>query len=246
MSYTVRAIYNGECQVAGHHTYYQGNPEERRPFPLLVWLIEGADGPLLIDTGLYNVDEMNQGAAHVLAEPITQQPEHEIRVQLEKYGYRPEDIHHVFITHLHFDHVDQLDLYTNARIVVSKRGLEEALASEQSWAPSKTLELLSQTARDRTLAVDDDEVLPGIEVVWVGGHSPCSQVVYVRTSQGDVAFPGDAIFRVDQLESKIPIGIFHDLDQARVSIDTLNDREAIVLPSHDPAVFERFPEGVIG
>ena len=55
-----------------------------------------------------------------------------------------------------------------------------------------------------------------------------------------------AIFRVDQLASEIPIGIWHDLDDARGAIDKLNVRQAIVLPSHDPDVFARFPEGLIG
>ena len=238
MSYTIRPLLNGICQVAGHHAYYKGDPDARYPFLLLVWLVEGPRGPMLVDTGLEHVAEMNEGAAHVLAEPIVQRPEEDIRA--------PEDIRCVFITHLHFDHIDQLDLYSNARYVVSKRGLEEALATDPSWAPAKTLELLSETAKHRTLAIDDDEVYPGIDVVWTGGHSPCSQVVYVRTESGDVALAGDAIFRIDQLESNIPIGIYHDLDDARAAIDKLNSRQAIVLPSHDPAVFERFPDELIG
>ena len=246
MTYTIRPLLNGTCQVAGHHAYYQGDPEARYTFLLLVWLIEGPEGPMLVDTGLTHVDDMNQGAAHVLAEPIVQTPEEDICAQLQRHGHTPADIRCVFITHLHFDHVDQLDLYENARLVVSKRGLAEALATDPSWAPAKTLALLDDSAKHRTIAVDDDEIYPGIDVVWTGGHSPCSQVVYMRTAVGDVALAGDAIFRVDQLESGVPIGIWHDLNDARQAIDKLNARQAIILPSHDPDVFARFPEGVIG
>ena len=66
MTYTIRPLLNGTCQVAGHHAYYQGDPEARYTFLLLVWLIEGPEGPMLVDTGLTHVDDMNQGAAHVL------------------------------------------------------------------------------------------------------------------------------------------------------------------------------------
>lgn len=136
MSYTIHALINGECQVAGHHAYYQGNPDERYRFLLIVWLIEGPQGPMLVDTGLFHVDDMNQGAAHVLAEPIVQTPAQDIRAQLKRHGYAPEDIRCVFITHLHFDHVDQLDLYSNARYVVSQRGLQEALGTAKNAGPT--------------------------------------------------------------------------------------------------------------
>lgn len=150
MSYSIRALVNGECQVSGRYTYHQGNDEERYRFLLIVWLIEGPQGPILVDTGLTHVDEMNAGAAHVLAEPIVQMPAQDICTQLKTHGYSPEDIRCVFISHLHFDHVDQLDIYRNARIVVSKRGLDQALSQELSWAPQKTLDLLTKTAKERT------------------------------------------------------------------------------------------------
>ena len=101
---------------------------------------------------------MNRGAAHVLATPIVQPREEATLTQLARHGYRPEDIEYVFITHLHFDHVDQLDLYTNAKIVISARGLAAATANpgwRGSWAPGKTLEGLTNLWKDRVIAVDD-------------------------------------------------------------------------------------------
>ena len=61
MRYTIRPLSNGECVIAGHHAFYQGNPEERYPFMLFVWLIEGGDKPMLVDAGLYDVGEMSEG-----------------------------------------------------------------------------------------------------------------------------------------------------------------------------------------
>jgi len=249
MRYTIRPLRNGECMIAGHHAFYEGNPDERYPFGLFVWLIEGGGKPILVDAGLSDVAEMNRGAAHVLAKPIIQPRQETTLEQLNRHGYRPEDIGYVFITHLHFDHVDQLDLYTNAEIVVSARGLAAATANPGwvgSWAPGKTLEGLTNTWKDRVIAVDDAEVVPGISVLWIGGHTPCSQAICVQTAQGEAILTGDTVSLLGNIEKQIPMGIHHDLDECRAALKKLAERKAIILPSHDPGVFDRFPEGVIG
>ncbi len=249
MNYTIRPLPNGECVIAGHHAFYRGNPEERYPFMLFLWLIEGGVKPMLVDAGLHDVQDMNRGAAHVLAEPIIQLPEQATITQLARHGYRPEDVGYVFITHLHFDHVDQLELYTNAKIVVSARGLAAATANPGwvgSWAPGKTLEGLTNTWKERVIAVDDAEVVPGIRVMWIGGHTPCSQAICVQTTQGEAILTGDTVSLLANIEKQIPMGIYHNLKECRAALKKLAQKDAIILPSHDPGVFDRFPEGVIG
>jgi glyoxylase-like metal-dependent hydrolase (beta-lactamase superfamily II) len=246
MHYTIRPLRNGECVVAGHHAFYQGNPSERYTFTLFVWLIEGGDKPMLVEAGLYDVAEMNRTAAHVMAEPIVQPPEQATLAQLARHGYQPEDIGHVFITHMHFDHVDQLDLYTNAKIVVSARGLAAATAKTRTWVPRKILEGLTNTWKSRVIAVDDAEVLPGIRVLWVGGHTPCSQAICVQTAKGEAIFPGDTVSLLANFERQIPLGVYDNLSECRATLKKLTERDYIILPSHDPGVSDRFPEGVIG
>ncbi len=249
MSYRIRALKNGECVIAGHHAFRGGDPDERHIFYLYVWLIEGGPAPILVDAGLANVEEMNRGAAHVLAEPITQAPGERTVAQLARHGVRPEDVGHVLVTHLHFDHVDQLDLYGGARLVVSKRGLEAATAFPQwkgTWAPGKTLEGLTDLWRDRVVAVDDAEILPGIRTLWLGGHTPCSQAVLVETAAGRAAIAGDTVALAAQLERNVPMGIADSHEQCLAAMARLRDQADVVLPGHDPGVLERFPGGVIG
>ncbi|MFC1713204.1 N-acyl homoserine lactonase family protein [Candidatus Poribacteria bacterium] len=249
MSYTIRPLRNGECVIAGHHAFYQGNPEERYPFGLFLWLIEGGEKPILVDAGLEDVEDMNRGAAHVLAKPIVQPPEEATLTQLARHGYQPEDIGYVFITHLHFDHVDQLDLYTNAKIVVSARGLAAATANQGwvgSWAPGKTLEGLTNLWKERVITVDDIQVAPGIKVMWIGGHTPCSQAVCVQTAMGEVILTGDTVSLLGNIERQIPMGIHDNLNECRAALKKLAERGSIIIPSHDPGVFDRYPEGVIG
>ncbi len=242
-NYVIHPLPNGRCVVPGNVAFYQGDPQESWPYALYSWLILGADTPILVDTGLENVDEMNRGAAHIFRELITQQPEDDVGQRLRLFGLTEADIGVLVITHLHFDHVDCLHRFVNARLFVSGRGLEESLG-EPSWAPAKTQKILTGTAKHRTTALDDVEVAPGIRTMWIGGHTPCSQALLVDTAAGRVCMTGDTVSLLKNIELRQPVGVFSDIDQCYRAMERIPNECDIVLPSHDPGTLERFPNGV--
>jgi glyoxylase-like metal-dependent hydrolase (beta-lactamase superfamily II) len=244
--YVIHPLLNGRCLIAGHHAFYNGDEKESYPYALYLWLILGGERPMLVDTGLDNVEEMNQGAAHVLREPITQQPGERGVEQLARFGVRPEDVGKIAITHLHFDHVDCLDQFPNATIYVSGRGLEKATANNWhgSWAPGKTLELLTRTAKDRVVATDDVEVAPGIRTMWVGGHSPCSQAVLVDTKAGRVCLTGDTVSLNLNIERNQAVGVCHSEEECYAGMEKIRGAADIILGSHDPAHAGAYPNGL--
>jgi hypothetical protein len=63
MQYKIHALCNGNCVIAGNHTFYKGNPEERYQYTLLLWLIEGGDKPILVDAGLTRNDIVNSNSS---------------------------------------------------------------------------------------------------------------------------------------------------------------------------------------
>ncbi len=78
-----------------------------RNIPVSSTIVEYGDGHLaIIDTGMAD----NPQLVHELAE----------------WGYRPEDFELVINTHLHCDHAGGNRLFSNARIIASRRGLEYA------------------------------------------------------------------------------------------------------------------------
>ncbi|MCC6484762.1 MAG: N-acyl homoserine lactonase family protein [Armatimonadetes bacterium] len=239
----IHPLLNGRCVIPGNVAFYKGDPQESWPYALYSWLILGADKPILVDTGLENVDEMNRGAAHIFRELITQEPEDDVGRRLGQFGLTEADIGALIITHLHFDHVDCLDRFTNAHLFVSGRGLRESLG-EPSWAPAKTQKILTDTAKDRTTAEDDIEVAPGIRTMWIGGHTPCSQAVLVDTAAGRVCMTGDTVSLLENIESGRAVGVYSDVDQCFQAMERIPKECDIVLPSHDPGTLERFPKGV--
>ena len=241
--YRIYPLRNGTCKIAGNHAFHQGNNAETYDFALYIWLILGGEKPILVDAGLSNVEEMNRGAAHVLREPITQDERESSRAQLRKFGLTPEDIGHVLITHLHFDHVDDLLLYTNAKVYIGKKEWEGATTRAPSWGHGRIMHefLNNPQCRQRLVLVEDQQVLPGIESFWVGGHTPGSMAYCVNTAHGRAVLTGDTISLLANYERNVPLGVFSNLKECEAAIEKIRAKADIVLPSHDPGTLDRWP-----
>ena len=241
--YRIYPLRNGVCKIAGNHTYHKGDNAETYEFALYIWLILGGEKPMLVDAGISNIDEMNRGAAHVLREPITQRKDETIWVQLRKFGLTPEDIGHVFITHLHFDHVDDLLEYKNAKVYIGRREWEGALRAAPNWAHGKILHEFSNNpdCKKRLVVVDDEEIMPGIESFWVGGHTPGSTAYCVNTAHGKAVLTGDTVSLLGNIEKNIAPGVHTNLDECMAAMKKIREKADIVLPSHDPGTLKRWP-----
>lgn len=242
-TYRIYPLRNGTCKIAGNHAFYKGNNAETYEFALYIWLILGGDKPILVDAGLTNVEEMNRGAAHVLREPITQNEHESSKAQLRKFGLAPEDIGHVLITHLHFDHVDDLLNYKNAKVYIGKKEWEGAISTAPSWGHYRIMHEFSNnpTCKQRLVLVQDQEILPGIESFWVGGHTPGSMAYHVNTAYGKVVFTGDIISLLANFEQNVPLGVFSDYSECMAAIKKIREKADIVLPSHDPGTLVHWP-----
>ncbi|MHC4749648.1 MAG: N-acyl homoserine lactonase family protein, partial [Planctomycetota bacterium] len=242
-TYRIYPLRNGICKIAGNHALYKGDNAKTYNFALYIWLILGGDKPILVDAGLSNIEEMNRGAAHVLREPITQNEHESSRAQLRKFGLRPEDIGHVFITHLHFDHVDDLLNYKNAKVYVGRKEWEGASSAAPTWGHYRVMHEFSNNpdCRQRLVLVDDQEILPGIESFWIGGHTPGSTAYRVNTAHGKVVLTGDTVSLLVNFEQNTPPGVFTNYDECMAAIKIVREKADIVLPSHDPSTLIHWP-----
>ena len=242
-TYRIYPLRNGVCKIAGNHAFYKGDREETYDYALYIWLILGGDKPILVDAGISNIEEMNRGAAHVLREPITQGKDEGIRAQLLKFGLTPDDIGHILITHLHYDHVDDLLEYKNAKVYVGRKEWEGAVSAAPTWGHGKILHEFSNnpSCKSRLVLVDDQEVLPGIESFWVGGHTPGSTAYSVNTAYGKAVVTGDTVSLLDNIEKNIPPGVFTDYEECMAAMKKIHAKADVVLPSHDPGTLDRWP-----
>lgn len=249
LNYTIHAYRIGELVLRGNHAFDGGDSEEPWPYAMFVWIIKGADKPIVVDTGPKSIEEINRGLGDMCIEPVTQREGEDIHGILARAHVNPEDVSHVFFTHLHYDHVSNVDVFPNAKLVVSKSGYEEALARldiGKCWVPGEVIFPMRDEWCERLMLVEDEEALPGIRAFEVGGHTPCSLSVSVQTKAGKAVITGDVVSLYENIENNIPIGVFENKDEVMAAMERIRREADIVLPSHDPKVLERFPGGVIG
>lgn len=243
--YRIYPLRNGRCEISGKDAFEGGDPAKSYEYVLYAWLILGGDKPMLVDAGLNDVAEMNRGASEVLRQPITQAPTETIAAQLLRFGLKPADIGHLFITHLHFDHVDGLDTFTSAKVCIGKREWELATANDcrGSWGHGRIMFMLRDQPEwnRRLMLVEDQEIVPGVESFFVGGHTLGSMAYRINTAHGRVVLTGDTVSLLANIEKDIPVGVRMALEQCRTGMKKVREKADIVLPSHDPTTADRWP-----
>ncbi len=258
MSYRVTPLLLGDAVVPDVLDVFWSLTKARgaSSVPILAFLIEGTpDGPLLIDTGMRSAEraqEVHGLGPHNVADDQT------IPTQLAKHGYAPEDIKHVHLTHLHYDHAGGCNLLPNARFVLQRTELMAAAAPmgpEQLDIGGKGLffdradvaDLVDPLWSRVDLMEGDYEPYPGIRcVLYANSHTPGHQCIYVETADGIVAIIGDIARKLDlNIEQEIMPGIYYDLDSMRRALIDIKSKADTILPTHDWNVLPGGkPEGV--
>src|ERR1700677_3012200 len=112
---------------------------------------------------------------------------------LVKHGVTAEEIDFVCLTHVHWDHVQNVDLFPNARIVLSRTEWDaiQGEAPRDLMTPAWTKHLLP-VARVTTIEPGDD-VIPGVEFIAAPGHTLGCIALAIRQGDKVAIIAADAI-----------------------------------------------------
>ena len=177
-------------------------------------LIETDQGLVLVDTG-FGTRDVNQPGDRLspffrtLNNPQLRARETAV-AQVRGLGFKPEDVRHILVTHLDFDHAGGLEDFPNAAVHVTAREKEVADQRRggafvgtrryrpQQWDEVQDWRLYPLGGGERWFgfdAVRDLEGLPPeILLVPLAGHSWGHAGVAVRESEGWLLHAADAYF----------------------------------------------------
>ncbi|NVN88331.1 MAG: N-acyl homoserine lactonase family protein [Rhodopseudomonas sp.] len=207
-----------------------------------VWLIRGACGDILVDTGF------NHAAAAARNRKLTLNPVE----ALAAFGVDAAAIRNVVITHLHYDHAGNLDRFPNARFHLQDREMSYAtgrcmcngVLRHPFSVEDVTLMVRHVYAERVTFHQGDGEVAPGVSLHRVGGHSDGLQVVRVATARGPVVLASDASHYYANMHRRNPFPIVYNVGEMCDGWDIaarLAGHPDRVIPGHDPLVAEIYP-----
>jgi glyoxylase-like metal-dependent hydrolase (beta-lactamase superfamily II) len=241
--YAVKFGHNDHGTRGRYHMGAAAEPAvEPMPIDYFVWAIRSPGLDIVLDAGF--TAETNKGRPRTLIENPG--------AALARLGVDPASVPTVILSHFHNDHVGDLDAFPQATFMAQRAELNfwtdpvatrAEIGRHAEAADIARLVALNDAGRMRLLD-GDTEIVDGVDVVRVGGHTPGMQVTVVRTAGGPVVLASDASHFFENVEHDLPFAVHADLVDMYRAFDRMRDlgEGGIVVAGHDPALFERFEQ----
>jgi N-acyl homoserine lactone hydrolase len=217
---------------------------EKITTPITGWLLQCGDEAILVDTGPPAPEIARRW------HPAIRQDAHQVPTNaLRSLGVAPESLKLVVLSHLHWDHCYNLECFPNARFLVQAEELRAAV--DPIGTQRVTYEVGIAGLRppwlatfDRLMVVrGDTDIAPGVRALLLPGHTPGLQGVLVETVRGRHLIASDSAPLAANVggagaDDPIPPGIHTDVASCLRSLERMRREADVILPSHDPAVFD--------
>lgn len=218
--------------------------EHDGPMPLdyFVWLVRGAGREIVVDTGFSAAMAAKRRRDHLRCPSDG----------LKLLGCDAGTVKDVVVTHLHYDHIGNFELFPAATFHLQDFEMDYAtgrhMADEKhrgAYEVEDVVGMVRQVYAGRVrFHAGDAEIAPGVSVHLIGGHTKGLQVVRVATRRGWVVLASDASHFYANMEQARPFPIVYDVNDmvgGYAKLRSLADSPAHLIPGHDPLVMQRYP-----
>lgn len=242
-TYRVYAIKYAQHERMARENFIGGDIHDGpMPMDYFVWAIVGRDRVIVVDTGF---DE-------AMADKRGREIVHPVAQGLAKIGIDPDAVPDVVITHMHYDHAGNHDLFPRARFHVQDREMAFCTgrcmcheAVRHPFAVEDVKAMIDRLYAGRVRFHEpQDQLAPGITLHRVGGHSDGLQVLRVFTQRGWLVLASDAAHYYANLERELAYPVVFNIGDMMAGYDTvrrLADSEDHIVPGHDPRVLRIYP-----
>ncbi len=218
--------------------------------PVYAVLIDHPEGKILYDLGCHPDAMKGYWPEGLLsAFPYYYNENQSFVNQLALTGTKPEDIKTVVLSHMHLDHAGNLHLFEHANVYVHRKDFEYGqtlvhLSPDPAKHGAYVKADLEVPVKQFHLVEKDFELVPGVEIITVPGHTPGLLGVMVHLEEeGTLIFPQDAVYTRENYGPPAKAsGIMYDNLAFFESIEKIRNYEkkynAKIMFSHDMEFFQ--------
>jgi glyoxylase-like metal-dependent hydrolase (beta-lactamase superfamily II) len=241
--YEVYAIKYAHHARRARENFIGGDPHDG-PMPLdyFVWLVRGAGRDIVVDTGFSAAMATKRGRQHLRCPTEG----------LALLGVKAHEVRDVVVTHLHYDHVGNFELFPSATLHLQDLEMRYATGRYMghecfrgAFEVEDVVGMVRRVYEGRVRFHEGDaELAPGVSLHLIGGHTMGLQVVRVATRRGPLVLASDASHFYANMEEIRPFPIvwsLADMVEGYRRMRELAQSPDHIIPGHDPLVMKRYP-----
>jgi glyoxylase-like metal-dependent hydrolase (beta-lactamase superfamily II) len=215
--------------------------EERNYY---IWCIRGSEDTVVVDAGV-SPELAREKELTGYTSPAE---------VLSRIGVEADEVGHLILTHMHWDHASGVKLFRNATVYVQdieyRFWLNDPIATRPAFrhvsdeASAEYLASIEGTNRLR-LVKGDQEILPGITCILAPGHTVGLQAVAVTTAKGTAILGSDCAHIFRNYQEDWPSSLIVDLVAWMRTYEKLRERASsldLIFPGHDVLMASNYPQ----
>ncbi len=206
-------------------------------------LVRAPNALVLVDTGYGDHLNTKERQIYGVADETT------VTTALEQAGFSPDDVSHVILTHLHFDHAtgalsgsgdDLQPTFPRARYLIQEGEWRDALEGrstmKSTYRPDELLIL--ERSGQLQLIQGDTEVCTGLATFVTGGHTQHHQGVRLNANDATLVYPGELVPMRTHLRPYWNMAYdmfpYQTIERKREFLERACAQEWVIAWDHDP------------
>ena len=239
--YAIKYAHNAERTRNGNMLYTDPH-DAPMPLDYFIWVVRNERHTYVVDTGFGHVASAKRGT------PLLRTPAEGLALM----GIDAATVQNVIISHMHYDHAGGVAEFPAATLILQDTEMSYATgrcmcfpAIRRPFEVDDVCEMVRKVYTNKVRFVDgNQELVPGLSVHKIGGHSAGLMCVRVWTQRGWVVVASDCAHFYENFRDRNPFVIVYnlgDMMNGYTTMEMLADSPDHIIPGHDPLVMNLYP-----
>ena len=134
---------------------------------------------------------------------------------------------------MHWDHCQNTDLFTNARVLVNPTEIDYA-RSPNKWDLAVAAGMADMMRNMKVETVSEgDKIVESVSIIETPGHTKGHMSILAEINGENVLLAGDALPESGSIARGLPYNVFWDVADAQESVEKMVAASNVFYPGHD-------------